>query len=112
MNDQDIYLLFSEQFRLIDDNLDDLVRRTESFTQANQIIESWKQANLNYLRARNKIFSSHMSTIAALVEEFQEAQDAAKQALEDLQAGAQTIDQISRLITLAVGKGTVLEGSV
>jgi hypothetical protein len=28
MNDQDIYLLFSEQFRLIDDNLDDLVRVT------------------------------------------------------------------------------------
>ena len=66
MTDQDIYMLFSEQFRMIDDNLDDLVKKTQDFVQANQIIDAWKQANLNYLKARNKIFSAHAEKIKDL----------------------------------------------
>lgn len=112
MNDNDIYLLFSEQFRTLDDNLDDLVRKAEGFVQANKIIEAWKQANLNYLRARNKIFSAHEERIGALVREFNESQQSIKRALEDLQGGAATIDRVSQIISTAVDLGKRLQESV
>lgn len=112
MNDQDIYLLFSEQFRLIDDNLDDLVRVSTTFAQANRIIEDWKQANLNYLRARNKLFSAHEAKIKDLVEDFGESQKAIEKALADLKDDATTIDKIAKVISIGVGIGKNLQESV
>src|SRR5437868_1272111 len=112
MNDNDIYLIFSEQFRAIDDNLDDLMSRSENFTQASQITEAWKQANLNYLRARNKIFSNQADRIAGLVEEFKSATDAIKKSLADLKLAATTISQVAGLITAGVNTGKELQEAV
>lgn len=112
MTDQDIYLLFSEQFRLIDDNLDDLVKKTQDFAQANQIIDAWKQANLNYLKARNKIFSAHTEKIKDLVKEFKEAQESIEKSLKELKDGAKTIGQVSKIISGAVEAGKKLQEAV
>jgi hypothetical protein len=112
MNDHDIYALYSEQFRMIDDNLDDLVRQAQSFTEANAIIDSWKQANLNYLRARNKLFSVHAAQIQALVDEFSDAHRNIKRALEDLQRGIGAVGTVSQLLSFAVDKGKRLQESV
>ena len=112
MTDQDLYLLFSEQFRTIDDNLDDLVNQAEDFVQANRIIDSWKQANLNYLKARNKIFSSHEAAIGDLVTQFQQAQDAIKKSLDDLKNQATTIGNVSRVIAFGVSQGKALQEAV
>lgn len=112
MNDQDIYLLFSDQFRAIDDNLDDLVKTAQSFTQAQQIIDAWKQANLNYLTARNKIFSSHAAQIGDLVKEFGDAQQSIEKSLSDLKKGAATIGQVTSIISGAVQTGKKLQEAV
>jgi hypothetical protein len=112
MNDQDIYLLYSQQFRTIDDNLDDLVRESETFLQANLIIDSWKQANLNYLTARNKIFSTHADEIVELVKEFQSSQISIEKALADLKNVATTIEQVTNVISSAVKIGRELQDAV
>ncbi|HYP02424.1 MAG TPA: hypothetical protein VER76_19695 [Pyrinomonadaceae bacterium] len=112
MNDTDIYLLFSAQFRMIDDNLDDLVKKAEGFVQANAIIDSWKQANLNYLKARNKIFSTHAEQIADLVKHFDDSQKSIKKALEDLKGGAATIGKVTKVISAAVDAGKKLQEAV
>ncbi len=112
MSDQDIYLLFSEQFRMIDDNLDDLVKKAQDFAQANQIIDAWKQANLNYLKARNKIFSAHAERIKDLVREFKEEQESIEQSLMDLKNGAKTIGQVSKIISVGVEAGKKLQEAV
>ena len=112
MNDADIYLLFSEQFRTIDDNLDDLVRRATTFAEANRITESWKQANLNYLKARNKIFSAHAAEIGGLVKEFKDAQDSIEKSLAALKNDAITIGQVSKIIAFGVEKGKELQEAV
>ncbi|MDP2757257.1 MAG: hypothetical protein Q8O45_06560 [Desulfurivibrionaceae bacterium] len=108
MSDQDIYLLYSEQFRSIDDNLDDLVKKAESFMQATQITNAWKQANLNYLKARNLIFSNHAAQITGLVTEFQEAQKSMKKALADLKHGGETIGKVTTFLSAATSKGKEL----
>ena len=112
MNDQDIYLMFSEQFRTIDDNLDDLVNQAEDFVQANRIIDSWKQANLNYLKARNKIFSTHEAAIGNLVKEFNDAQKSIETSLQDLKDQKATIGKVSQVIALGVSKGKALQEAV
>jgi hypothetical protein len=112
VNDQDIYLLFSEQFRTIDDNLDDLMRQAHNFVQANRIMESWKLANLNYLRARNKVFSSQLPRIGELVTRFTEAQAAIKASLAELQQGVATMDQMAEVIVTGVEAGKALQESV
>jgi len=108
MNDQDIYLLYSGQFRLIDDNLDDLVKKAESFIEAKQIADLWKQANLNYLKARNSLFSNHSAEIATLVKEFQEAQKSIAKALADMKQQTETIKKVVMLLSVAVAKGKEL----
>ena len=108
MTDQDIYLLFSDQFRTLDDNLDDLCKRSENYSQTTQIIDAWKQANLNYLQARNKAFSGNLSQIDDLINDFAQAQAEIKKSLQQLQQGVSAIGQVSNLITSAVGKGTKL----
>lgn len=112
MNDKDIYLLFSEQFRILDDHLDDLVKKAEGFAQANAIIEAWKQANLNHMRARNKIFSTHAAEITDLVKSFEDSQESIKKALEDLKGGAATIGKVSKVVTAAVDAGKKLQEAV
>lgn len=108
MNDQDIYLLYSEQFRWIDDNLDDLVKKAESFIEAKQITDLWKQANSNYLKAHNLVFSNHSAQIAAIVKEFQEARKYMTEALTELKQQVVTIKKVITLISAAVGKGKEL----
>ena len=108
----EMWQLYSEQFRAIDDDLDDLVRRAENFAQADQIIKSWELANLNYVRARNIIFSDHLGAIRDLVREFQEAQASIEQALDDLQHDAATIALAGNLISTGVKKGKELLDAV
>ena len=112
MNDEDIYFMYSEQFRTIDDNLDDLMNRAENFAQASRINDSWKQANLNYTRARNKLFAAHEAQIKDLVKDFENAQAAIKKSLADLKKQATTIGQVSQIISQGVGVGTKLEKAV
>ncbi|MBI2820735.1 MAG: hypothetical protein HYX74_00795 [Acidobacteria bacterium] len=112
MNDAEIYQLFSEQFRTIDDHLDDLVSRAENFVQATQIIDAWKQANLNYLTARNKVFAGHANQLRTLVDEFRDAQQSVKQSLADLKGGATTIQQAISVISSAIRKGKALQEAV
>ncbi len=108
MTDHDIWMLYSEQFRSLDDNLDDLVKQAESFFQAKQITDAWKEANANYLKARNLIFSDHADQIARLVTEFQDAHKSMRKALADLKQQAETIGGATTLICAATGKGTEL----
>ncbi len=112
MTDSDIYLKYSAQFRAIDDSLDDLMNRAENFQQASQIMDSWKQSNLNMMTARNKLFISHLAQIQEILADFSSASDSMEKSLIDLQKGATTINKVAGLITLAVGKGTQLQQKV
>ena len=112
MTDSDIYLKFSAQFRAIDDNLDDLMNRAENFQQASQIMESWKQSNLNMMTARNKLFINHLDQIKEILDDFANASDSMEKSLIDLQKAATTINKVAGLITLAVSKGTELQKKV
>ena len=109
MTDDDVYLIYSEQFRTIDDRLDDLVKQAVNFTQTNQITTAWKQANLNYLQARNKLFANRGSDIDASVQAFAKGQEAIKALLEDLANGSATIDKVAGVISDGVAIGTKLE---
>lgn len=112
MTDQEVYLLYSEQFRAIDDDLDFLVAKAENFLQANRIILSWQQANLNYLRARNLIFSSHLAQIEGLITDFRKAQESIKAALADLKHDAAQIGFVSTVIATTVKAGKELLDNV
>ena len=109
MTDNDIYLLYSEQFRTIDDRLDDLVKQTVNFTQTNQITLAWKQANLNYIQARNKLFANRGGDVEASIQAFARGQESIKALLEDLAKGSATIDKVAGVIADGVAIGTKLE---
>jgi hypothetical protein len=109
MTDNDVYLIYSEQFRTIDDRLDDLVKQAVNFTQSNQITAAWKQANLNYLQARNKLFANRGGDIEASIQAFARGQEAIRALLEDLAKGSATIDRVAGVISEAVAIGTKLE---
>ncbi len=107
MNDQDVYLLLSEQFRLIDDDLDDMVRRA-NYAQTLEIVNAWKQANLNYLKGRNLIFSKHEQQIKSLVGDVSKANESIKDALEDLRSGVTAIEKVTGVLSAGVNVGTKL----
>ena len=109
MTDNDVYLIYSEQFRTIDDRLDDLVKQAVNFTQSNQITAAWKQANLNYLQARNKLFANRGGDIEASIQAFARGQEAIMALLEDLAKGSATIDRVAGVISESVAIGTKLE---
>jgi len=109
MTDNDVYLIYSEQFRTIDDRLDDLVKQAVSFAQSNQITSAWKPANLNYLQARNKLFANRGGDIEASIQAFARGQEAIIALLEDLAKGSVTIDKVAGVIAEGVAIGTKLE---
>ncbi len=63
MTDQDIYLLYSSQWRTLDDSIDDLTRQAQNFVEADKLINAWETAENNYSRARRLIFTSHTAQI-------------------------------------------------
>ena len=111
MTDMDVYLAYSEQYRLIDDNLDDLVRRAESFLQATLIIDGWKQANKNYIDARNKVFDANQELIKTLFAEFTASTKSIQEALNELKKTPDLIGKVASLISSAVKKGTELKAA-
>ena len=108
MTDRDIYLMYSAQFRELDDNFNDLMNRAENFRQATQIVNDWKLSRLNMMQAANTLFTGNMSQIAEILKDFEAANASMERSFADLTTGAKTISQVANLINLAVGAGTKL----
>lgn len=110
MNDRDVYLLFSAQFRSLDDNLDDLVAQATGSGDVDpqEIIDAWHQANANYLSARNKVFAGQGPVVDGLIQDFENAQGSITDALTRLKSQATTIKQVAGIISAGVDKGTAL----
>jgi len=70
---------------------------------------AWKQANLNYLQARNKLFANRGGDIEASIQAFARGQQAIIALLEDLAKGSTTIDKVAGVISEGVAIGTKLE---
>ena len=106
MNDQEIYRTYSAQFRLLDDELDDLVRRAENYAQAQAIMDAWKQSNLNLLKARNQCFSAGGDQVQSMVKAYTEANQAIKNGLSSLKKGETTLAKVLDLISEGVARGS------
>lgn len=106
MTDQDAYLAFSDQYREIDDHLDNLVAAAQSYIQAQAIEQSWQQANLNYLQARNKIFADGSATTEALYKDLVKSNSDIKAALATLGGPAGDIGKVTAAITTGVSAGS------
>ena len=102
MTDQDAYLAFSDQYRMIDDQLDSLVAAATSYAQAQAITQSWEQANLNYIQSRNKLFADDSASLQGLYEQLVKSTENIKQALTNLGKPAGDIGKITAAITTGV----------
>ena len=105
MTDQDAYLAFSEQYRTIDDQLDGLISAAKSYAQAQAITQSWEQANLNYIQARNKIFADGTAAMQGLYDQFVKSTENIKQTLTNLGKPAGDIGKITAALTTGVSIG-------
>jgi len=108
MNDRDMYLLYSEQFRRIDDNLNELSKQAEDYSQQLQIIRAWQEANLSYLKSMNLLFAKFQESIKQLADDFQQAAESSKDALDRLKQGPMSIRTVIDKISDGVDKGKQL----
>src|SRR5688500_7003715 len=110
MTDTQIYRALRAQFRAIDENVDELARRCETFAQSNQLVDEWLQAQQNYLEARNRIFDTSSKRVAELYDELGVAQTEIERALSSLKRIANVLDKIGDAVRIgtslvAMGKG-------
>jgi hypothetical protein len=110
MTDVQIYRALRKQFRSIDENVDALAKRCETFAQSKQLVDEWLQAQKNYLEARNKIFDKNAKKVKELYEALGEAQTDIDAALASLKRIASVLDKIGdavRIGTSLVSLGRV-----
>ena len=109
MTDLEIYRALRNQFRTIDENLDELALNCRTFSQARQLGDEWAQAQKNYIDARNRIFDSSDTRVKELYEQLGAAQDDVEESLDDLKEIAKVLDRIGDAVRL--GTSLVAMGS-
>lgn len=110
MTDVQIYRALRKQFRSIDDHVDALAKRCETFAQSKQLVDEWLQAQKNYVAARNRIFDKNAKRVKELYEALGDAQteiDAALASLKRVAAVLDTIGDAVRIGTSLVSLGRV-----
>ncbi|MGZ8869332.1 MAG: hypothetical protein ACXW2P_13400 [Thermoanaerobaculia bacterium] len=100
MTDVQIYRALRNQFRSIDDNVDGLARRCETFAQSKQLVDEWMQAQKNYVEARNKIFDRNVKKVKELYEALGEAQTEIDAELASLKRIATVLDRIGDAVRM------------
>ena len=100
MTDLQIYRALRQQFRAIDENVDSLAKRCETFAQSKQLVEEWMQAQRNYIAARNRIFDKESKRVKELYEELGEAQKDIDAALASLKRIATVLDKIGDAVRI------------
>lgn len=110
MTEVQIYRALRKQFRSIDDHVDALAKRCETFAQSKQLVDEWLQAQKNYVAARNRIFDKNAKRVKELYEALGDAQteiDAALASLKRVAAVLDTIGDAVRIGTSLVSLGRV-----
>jgi phage-related tail protein len=110
MTDLQIYRALRNQFRSIDENVDALAKRCETFAQSKQLVDEWLQAQRNYVEARNRVFDKNSKKVKELYEQLGEAQEDIDAALKSLKRIAAVLDKIGdavRIGTSLVSLGRV-----
>ena len=110
ISDLQIYRALRNQFRAIDDHLDELAKRCETFAQSQQLSDEWAQAQRNYIQARNRLFDGNAANVKALYDQLAAAQKEVDKSLGDLKKIATVLDRIGdavRIGTSLVGLGRV-----
>ena len=110
MTDLQIYRALRNQFRSIDDHVDVLAKRCETFAQSKQLVDEWLQAQKNYLEARNRIFDRQAKKVKELYEALGEAQGEIDAALASLKRIAAVLDKIGDAVR--IGTSLVALGRV
>jgi type I site-specific restriction endonuclease len=108
MTDLEIYQTLRDQFRLIDNNLDKLAAKCTTFQQAQQLSNDWNDANVNMLKARNRLFSQNANQIKGIFDKLTETQKSLSESIDSLENISSVLDKISdvvRLATSIVGLG-------
>ena len=100
MTNLQIYRALRAQFRTIDENVDDLAKRCETFAQSKLLVDEWLQAQRNYLEARNRIFDVSSKRVTELYEQLGEAQDEIERALATLKRIAKVLDKIGDAVRI------------
>jgi hypothetical protein len=106
MTNQELFELLLEQFLVLNENRDRLIEAATTGQEAAQILDAWRQANLNQLEMGNKIIIDNSPQLQNLVAELKTVQNNLKDAIASLQTTANVLGTITSVINQAVSLGT------
>jgi hypothetical protein len=107
MSQEELFRVLLAQFLTIDENRDRLIAKSQTFEQAQQVLNNWRQANLNQLEMGNKILIKNSEELKEIVTDLKKAQTKADEALVKLQATAAGLQELTSALTL-IGKAVIL----
>jgi uncharacterized phage infection (PIP) family protein YhgE len=107
MSQEELFRILLAQFLTIDEHRDRLIEKAQTFEQAQQVLNNWRQANLNQLEMGNKLLIQNSAELNDIVKELKTAQGKVDKALEGLQSSTAGLTELTSALTL-IGKAVAL----